>query len=51
MFGDGVLMWEVSPGFNLIRRESSDSFLFLFHLECYSFLAGECQVYLPPYGK
>ena len=19
--------------------------------ECYTFLAGECQVYLPPYGK
>lgn len=51
LFGDGIVEWVVSPGLNLFRRESSDSFTFLFFLEAYNFLAGECQIYLPPYGK
>jgi hypothetical protein len=51
LFGDGLIEWQVTAGFNLFRRQSSDSHLFFFHLEAYNFLAGECQVYLPPYGK
>jgi hypothetical protein len=51
MFGDGIVDWQVSRGSNLYRRESSDSFLFFLNIEAYNFLAGECQVYLPPYGK
>ena len=51
VFGDGVVKWQVTPGFNLFRRESSDLISFIFHSEAYNFLAGECQVYMPPYGK
>ena len=51
LFGDGIIEWQVSPGLNIFRRQSSDSFLFYFHIEAYNFLCGECQVYLPPYGK
>ena len=51
MFGDGVIEWQVTPGLNLYRRETSDLISFLFHAESYNFLAGENQIYLPPYGK
>ena len=51
VFGDGVINWQVTPGSNLFRRESSDLISFLFDVEAFNFLAGECQVYLPPYGK
>ena len=42
LFGDGIIEWQVSPGLNLFRRQSSDSFLFSFHIEAYNFLCGEC---------
>jgi len=41
MFGDGVIEWQVTPGLNLFRRETSDSISFLFRAESYNFLAGE----------
>ena len=47
---DGGLGWQVTPGLNLFRRESSDLISFLFHVECYTFLASDCDFYLPPYG-
>lgn len=51
MFGDGVILWQVTLGLNLFRRETSDLISFLFHAEAYNFLAAENQIYLPPYGK
>ena len=51
MFGDGVVLWRVTSGLNLFRRETSDLISFLFHAEAYNFLAAENQIYLPPYGK
>ena len=51
IFSDGIHEWHVSLGCNFFRRETSDLISFLFHSECYSFLASECQAYIPPYGK
>ena len=51
LYGHGNTGWHVTPGLNLFRRESSDLFSFLFHVECYTFLASDCDFYLPPYGK
>ena len=51
MFDGGIHQWEVSPGLNLFRRESTDHFSFMLSAECYTFLASEGDYYLPPYGK
>ena len=51
IFGGGHFEWQVTPGSNLYRRETSDLISFFFRTECYNFLASDCDVYLPPYGK
>lgn len=51
IFGDGIILWQVSPGLNLFRREATDEYSFLFHSEIYNFCAVQCEIYLPPYGK
>ena len=41
------------PGHVSLTRVSAKEFAAKFKSkrECYNFLAGECEVYLPPYGK
>ena len=39
IFGDGIILWQVSPSLNLFRREATDEYSFLFHSEIYNFCA------------
>ena len=46
--------WQgAQPGHVSLQQVSAKEFAAKFHSkrECYNFLAGECEVYLPPYGK